>query len=224
MKLCKIHGGNSTHRNIVLFSQDCMTITVSQSQHSCKMVTSQPGIATAGYSLQNSILVTSQCTCRGTASLFLSSWWPLDFFARAKVNSRSLVQNSCSQWFYCGGAYTVRQYTRSLPTNFGNVYQWKEIEKRLTHVKSTCTTMLFINNVRFPFTILKCLPWCVEIESHFLHFCVHIASMFLRTARFLCVISREICINATLVLCYAGLLIGRDGGCRIIGQKSHPIA
>ena len=64
--------------------------------------------------------------------------------------------------------------------------------------------MLFANNTRFPFTILTCLPWsfaCVQFETCwdwirlFAH-AVRITSMILRTARCLCVLYAEICVNA----------------------------
>ena len=58
---------------------------------------------------------------------------------------------------------------------FGNAYQRKEIEKRMTHFKA-------------PF------HW-VPLFA----FAVRIASMILRTARFLCAIYAEICVNAARV-------------------------
>ena len=94
-----------------------------------------------------------------------------------------------------------------------NAYQWKEIEKQMTHFKSTFTTRFikqftkktfFAKDACFPFTILVCLPWSFascslrrfETESLF---CIHYMHRFhdFHTVRFLCVTSAEICVNAT---------------------------
>ena len=69
--------------------------------------------------------------------------------------------------------------------------------------------MFFANDARFPFaylcicSVIVCIMFClrrVETESHFFAYLpVDIASMILCTARFLCIIYTEICVNATAV-------------------------
>ena len=88
---------------------------------------------------------------------------------------------------------------------FGNAYQRKEIEKRMPHFKTN--KMFFVNDTRFPFTQLAYVPW--SFASWFVWdvfrpspvfgvlYAVRIAFMILRTARLLCVIHANICVNAT---------------------------
>ena len=92
---------------------------------------------------------------------------------------------------------------------FGNAYQRNRetngaFQKHLYHHRTIQrnTEMLFSNDARFPFTTLACLPWSFascslrRAETLFAY-AVRIASMILRTARFLCVLYAEICVNAT---------------------------
>ena len=72
-----------------------------------------------------------------------------------------------------------------------NVYQWKEIGKRMPHFKCSFTTK-FIKWFTLSFHILAYVPWSFPSC-----FAVCIASMILRTASFLSVIYPEICINVT---------------------------
>ena len=91
-------------------------------------------------------------------------------------------------------AYTVCKWMRNLHTycKFRNAYQWREIGKRMTHLKSTFTTgfikwfseMKCSQTVCFLFKILE----CVETQYCFSVYTACIASMILGTARFLCVI------------------------------------
>ena len=53
--------------------------------------------------------------------------------------------------------------------------------------------ILFASDARFPFKLLQ----CVETESRFSAYTVRVASMILCTARFLCVVYTESCVNAT---------------------------
>ena len=94
---------------------------------------------------------------------------------------------------------------------FGNVYQWKEIEKQMLHFKSTFTTefikrfseVICSSQTMHTFlshacvcSVIVCIMFCVryelETKSRFLAYAALITSMILRTARFLCVIYAEI--------------------------------
>ena len=94
---------------------------------------------------------------------------------------------------------------------FGNAYQRKEIEKRMTHFKSIFqiqwNKMFFANDARFPFTYL-CM-FCDHLGYVLFETCwdrvplflrtlyASLQSMILHTARFLCVLYAALCVNAT---------------------------
>ena len=99
---------------------------------------------------------------------------------------------------------------------FRNAYQRKELEKWLTHLKSTLplsaskwfSEIMFLgNNVCYPFTTLACLPWsfalCVVLDvlipSTFCVYAVCSIPIMLCTARFLCIVHTEICVHVTAV-------------------------
>ena len=95
---------------------------------------------------------------------------------------------------------------------FGNAYQRKEMEKRMTHSKSTFTTRLIRQFSKIKRSqIMRAFPSQYSSVIVFLYvvrdvlrsivpvlaYAVRIAAMILRTARFLCVLCAEICVNAT---------------------------
>ena len=100
---------------------------------------------------------------------------------------------------------------------FGNVYQRKEQEKWMLHFKSTfgikfikrfneikCSSQTMRASLSHTRTcsVIICVMFrlrCVETESWLSAYAVRIASIILHTARFLCVIYAEICVNATTV-------------------------
>ena len=127
--------------------------------------------------------------------------------------SCQLNSDRASTW---GDAYTVRKRTRNLRTKLRNAYQRKEIGKRMPHFKSSFTTKFirrfseikcssqtmraFLSHTRVCSVILRHVLFetCWDrVPFFFSAYAVRIASMILRTARFLCVICAEICVNAT---------------------------
>ena len=112
---------------------------------------------------------------------------------------------------FWGDAYTVRKWTRNLRTNIRKCVQRNSetndaFQKHLYYHQTIQrnTEMLFANDARFPFTILVCLPWSFascslrRVETRFFVYAVRIASMILRTTRFVCVLYAEICVNRPL--------------------------
>ena len=88
-------------------------------------------------------------------------------FERRRSNiSRRRLSEPTTAWFWegwSGREICVQQL-------FGNAYQWKEIEKRMTHLEHRVyrtipqRNKMFVNDARFPFTrvrFVSCVVWDV---------------------------------------------------------------
>ena len=113
---------------------------------------------------------------------------------------------------FWGDVYTVRRWTRNLRTQILKCVptKWRKngaFQKHLYHHQTIQrnTEMLFANDAHFLFTIIVSLPWSfascegwdvLRLNPAFFAWAVPIASMTLRTARFVCVLYAELCVNA----------------------------
>ena len=122
----------------------------------------------------------------------------------AKMYSRLYsIGSDSGRVSFWGDAYTVRKWTRNLRKKNRKCVPTKRIEKRMPECR--------ISKEPFRFREIKCsqtmhASMCSRhvlfgtTESRFFFFfayAVRIASVILRTARFLCVPYAEICVNAT---------------------------
>ena len=147
----------------------------------------------------------------------LSDWMDNDAFLQ-QVTLLSYGSDHTSSGRVCGfwgDAYTVRKWTRNLGTKIRKSYRRNRetngaFQKHLYHHQriQRNTEMLFANDLRFPITILACLPWLfascvvwdVETGSRFLRTLCASLPWFCVQLDFYAYFFAEICVNATAVL------------------------
>ena len=101
---------------------------------------------------------------------------------------------------------------------FGNAYQPKGIEKRKSGSSDDSANKILFANVAVPTYFTWRVVWDGWDRVPLFAYAVRIASMILRTARFLCVIYAEVWVNATAVKRWHVWLLTGNQGLRLSGS------